>query len=160
MITKDQAVKLQSGTLYHETLKKADGNPKECRINGMCKTWKKTPEAFRLPVKHGLRDYFYITEDNAHQWSLTPPLPNRAKSPKDYEAIKLWGILLGSFDYYIQNEQKKAFKDNAPLDAICEEHSYTRKGPGIWRTVDGLQKGHPFRNTYRARMEAKNQSDK
>ena len=38
--------------------------------------------------------------------------------PKDYRYIKAWGRMMGSFAYYIRDEQAKASKDNAPLDAI------------------------------------------
>lgn len=38
--------------------------------------------------------------------------------PGDYRAIQAWGIHLLSFEYYIREQQMKAFKDGAPLDAI------------------------------------------
>lgn len=61
---------------YHKTLRyqrrgKPTGPPLECRANGVCKTWKTRPSDFRLPVKYGLRDCFYITPDNAHEWCAT-----------------------------------------------------------------------------------------
>ena len=71
MITKELALTLRHGqVLHHSTGKNADGTPLRCRVNGYCKTWKRTPEAFKLPVKHGLRDCFYITENEAQYWSL------------------------------------------------------------------------------------------
>lgn len=54
----------------HVTLKNADKTPLRCRVNGQCKTWSTRPESFRLPVKHGLKTCFYITEENAHEWRL------------------------------------------------------------------------------------------
>ena len=41
-------------------------NPIRWRVNGKCKTWKRNPERFKLPIKHGLYSYGYITEENAH----------------------------------------------------------------------------------------------
>jgi|TARA_R100001244_G_scaffold123538_1_gene93223 hypothetical protein len=38
--------------------------------------------------------------------------------PADYKCIERWGKRIGSYDYYIQNEQAKAYKDNAPITAI------------------------------------------
>jgi len=67
MITKELAITLR-GTLHHVTLKNEDGTPVRCKVNGKCKTWKRSPERFQLPVKHGLYDYFYITPENASGW--------------------------------------------------------------------------------------------
>lgn len=71
MITKEQAKMLQHGTiLHHVSLKNADGSPVRCRINGKVKTWQRQPDAFRLLVKYGLKDCFYITERNANEWTI------------------------------------------------------------------------------------------
>lgn len=40
------------------------------------------------------------------------------KQPKDYRHIRAWGLMMGSFEYYIKEQQEKAFADGAPLDAI------------------------------------------
>ena len=40
------------------------------RANGKCQTWKTRPEDFKLPVKHGLYTYGYITQDNAHLFTV------------------------------------------------------------------------------------------
>jgi len=45
-------------------------NPINWRANGKLKTWKTRPEDFKLPIKHGLRDFGYITEENIHLFSL------------------------------------------------------------------------------------------
>ena len=66
-----QSLPFPSGTLHHVSLKNADGTPVRARINGKVKTWKTRPGDFKLPVKHGLRDCFYITQANAHEWTLS-----------------------------------------------------------------------------------------
>ena len=74
MITKDDAVKLcHRATLYHMTAKNADGTPVRCRVNGKCKTWKSwnREHEFKLPVKHGIYIYFYITCENASEWTMS-----------------------------------------------------------------------------------------
>lgn len=38
--------------------------------------------------------------------------------PKDYKHIRAWGKFMGSYEYYIQNQQNEAADDQAPLDAI------------------------------------------
>ncbi len=52
----------------HREYRNADGTPVRCRASGKCQTWKTRPNEFKLPVKHGLRDSFYITPENAHDW--------------------------------------------------------------------------------------------
>ena len=72
MITKEIAVNAASGTtFYHKTLKNADGTPLRARVNGKCKTLKRTPDYFRLPMKHGLRNCFYIEPGYNDQDFLT-----------------------------------------------------------------------------------------
>lgn len=71
MITKAIALSLRHGqTLHHKTLKNSDKTPVRCRINGKCQTWKTRPEEFKLPVKYGLRDCFYIDSSNAADWEV------------------------------------------------------------------------------------------
>ena len=48
----------------------ADGSHVRCRRNGKTKTWKRSPDRFQIPVKHGLYDYGYITEDNANAFYI------------------------------------------------------------------------------------------
>jgi len=68
MITLDQA--MTSNNFEHCTLKNLDKTPVRCRRNGKTQTWKRQPERFKIPVKHGLYDFFYITNDNANQWNI------------------------------------------------------------------------------------------
>lgn len=71
MITKQIATNAHYRQIFHHlTIKNADGSPARCRVNGKCHTWKTRPNEFRLPVKYGLKDCFYITERNASEWVL------------------------------------------------------------------------------------------
>ena len=66
---KEIAVKAKLGDIFHHVSEKnADDTPLRCRSNGACKTWKTRPNDFRLPVKYGLKQCFYITPSNADQW--------------------------------------------------------------------------------------------
>lgn len=47
------------------------------RRNGSTKYWKTRPDEFRIPVKHGLRDYGYIDQDNANQVHAAEDCPLR-----------------------------------------------------------------------------------
>ena len=69
MITKEIAMTCPR-EMWHNTLKNADGTPVRLRSTGQCKTWKTRPEEFKLPVKHGLRDHFYLDATNSAEWSL------------------------------------------------------------------------------------------
>lgn len=72
MITKEQAIELGSQwgtvTLYHYRMRNRDGTALRARVNGKCKTWKREPERFQLPIKHGLRNCGYLADVNAHEW--------------------------------------------------------------------------------------------
>ncbi len=80
MITKDIAANLRGGTeLRHLKLKNADGiSAVRCRVNGQCKVWKTKPSEFKLPVKHGLKNCFYITPENAAEWETVEQAEARA----------------------------------------------------------------------------------
>ena len=66
---KAQALLLTHGRiLRHVTLRNADNTPVRARVNGKIKLWKRKPDDYLLPMKHGLRDCFYITSQNEHVW--------------------------------------------------------------------------------------------
>ena len=70
-ITLSDLSKLSHGAiLHHKVLKNADGSALRCRINGKIKTWKTRKGEFQLPVKHGLRDCFYITQTTISDWYI------------------------------------------------------------------------------------------
>jgi len=61
-ITLEQAKNLRHGqTLYGSTYNRK-GQPHQWRVNGQVKTWKRDPSRVRVPIKHGLYAYDYITE--------------------------------------------------------------------------------------------------
>lgn len=63
MITLEQAKTLTSGTtLYHINNRNADGSPQRWSVNGKPKTWKRSPERVKVPIKNGLYSYDYLTE--------------------------------------------------------------------------------------------------
>jgi hypothetical protein len=69
VITKAQAMTARH--FEHVSLKNSDGTPLRARANGQCQIWKTRPAEFKLPAKHGLKDYFYITEKTAHEWVVS-----------------------------------------------------------------------------------------
>lgn len=71
-VTKEQAMRRPS-TVYHRKLRNSDGTALRARATGQCQTWKTRPTHFKLPVKHGMYESFYITHDNACDWSLEDP---------------------------------------------------------------------------------------
>lgn len=68
MVTKEEAMTARN--FVHATVKGKDGQPLRCRAMGKCITWKTRPNEFKLPVKYGLYQSFYITEDNAKDWNV------------------------------------------------------------------------------------------
>lgn len=66
MISKNEAV--TATRFEHVSTKGSDGQPIRCRATGKCQTWVTRPNDFKLPVKHGLYNSFYITHENAKDW--------------------------------------------------------------------------------------------
>jgi hypothetical protein len=79
MVTMQEAMTHQ--TFYHVSLKNSDGTALRCRANGRCQTWKTRPDDFRLPVKYGLRECFYITPQNAKDWQTAEPTTDPTRTP-------------------------------------------------------------------------------
>lgn len=55
---------------WHRKARDSKGMPVRVRRNGKIKLWKTRPTEFRLPVKYGLRDHFYIDHNNVNEWVL------------------------------------------------------------------------------------------
>lgn len=66
-VNKENALTVQN--FEHISLKNRDKTPLRCKRNGKTQVWKTRPNEFKIPVKHGLYDYFYITHDNCHEWN-------------------------------------------------------------------------------------------
>ena len=49
--------------IYDVRFCNADNSPYRWKVNGRVKTWKRSPDRIRIPVKCGLYEYDYITED-------------------------------------------------------------------------------------------------
>lgn len=71
-LTLEQAKNLRYGQhLYHMTAKNADEKTPQCfKVNGKPKTWKRNPSAVQVPLKRGLYEYGYMTEDMLQDFSL------------------------------------------------------------------------------------------
>lgn len=72
MLTLTEAKALVHGqVLYHTRNRNSDGTPQRWRVNGKVKVWIRSPERVQIPIKHGLRDYDYLTEEYLSVVSLT-----------------------------------------------------------------------------------------
>lgn len=68
MITKDRAIALHPGTWLYAVSR---GKVIRARVNGKCQIWKTRPTVFKLPMKYGLKECFYITPaENASEWHI------------------------------------------------------------------------------------------
>ena len=91
MLDLKQIKKLRLGdTLYEHGAFHADGTPRRWRVNGQLRVKKRTG-AFQLPIKHGLRDYDYITEQNFWHFSLTE---HQARKPR----YRVWKLVAADKD--------------------------------------------------------------
>lgn len=66
----------------------------------------------------------------------------KKNKPTDYTAIRLWGLALRSYDYYIERVQAEAAEENAPLNAIYKDSEEK------WVCVSDLDPENPFRKDY------------
>ena len=67
----EQVKNLKYGDIvHHREFKNADGTPARGRLNGKVKTWKRDINRVQAPMKHGLYDYFYITQDNMKDFEV------------------------------------------------------------------------------------------
>jgi len=77
VVTKELLADLPYGTAFHYAAAANCGKRVErWRTNGKLKTWKTIPSKFKQPIKHGLRDYSYITEHNVQDFHLERECPN------------------------------------------------------------------------------------
>ena len=71
MITIEQAKSLSYGDILHHTINKnADGTPQRWKVNGEVKTWKRNPNRIKIPVKHEMYSFGYVTENELHLVSI------------------------------------------------------------------------------------------
>jgi len=54
---------------YHISKTNSTGRLK-VRRNGETKVWKTRPLEFKIPVKYGLYEFGYITQDNCNDWTI------------------------------------------------------------------------------------------
>lgn len=69
MLTQEQILK--ANNFYHLTERNKDKTPLRVRRTGRTKLWKTRPNDFKIPVKYGLKQGYYITQDNQHEWAVS-----------------------------------------------------------------------------------------
>lgn len=85
-MTLTEAKNLTAGAVLHYTGRRAcsravgpRGGVKEsitrARVNGAVKTWKRDAARVQVPIKHGLYEYTYITENNLEHWHVEASCP-------------------------------------------------------------------------------------
>jgi hypothetical protein len=74
MITLEQAKGLTIGqVLYHRFNRNSDGTAQRWVVKGKVKTWVRSPGKVKVPVKHGLYTFDYVTEDSLDLVCLEEP---------------------------------------------------------------------------------------
>ena len=81
-ITLAQAKSLTYGEIFH--VKSNNGKCLKWKVNGKVKTWKRDPSGVKVPVKHGMYKYGYLTEANIHMVEYKCVCPNCGKHTDDY----------------------------------------------------------------------------
>ena len=78
MITREQALLLNHGERLHSSTQ-CDKKTIRWRVSGVCRTWKRTPNRFRVPLKYGLSSYWELTEKNNEQFHREIDCPHAPK---------------------------------------------------------------------------------
>lgn len=61
----EEAKNLKPGTIVREK-----NSHRRWKVNGKPKLWKTRPNEVKVPVKHGLYTFGYLTQDNIHLFEL------------------------------------------------------------------------------------------
>lgn len=82
-MTREQAVELKIGAIIHETNGfNKDGTCRRWRVNGIPRAFKRVPENFRVPIKHGIYAYGYLTKWNVMDMHLESECENTTAGGK------------------------------------------------------------------------------
>jgi hypothetical protein len=57
--------------IFHKIqVNRTDGMPERWKVNGKVKTWVRSPDKVKVPIKHGLYDYAYLDNFNLEDFSV------------------------------------------------------------------------------------------
>jgi hypothetical protein len=104
MVTKEQAI--AGGEFHYGECKKIVGprggvtiKNEVWRSSGKCKTWKRSPEAFQLPITFGLYNHSYITDTNASLFHPASECPLNKEDRDNYGPDDI-GLIAPTDSYY------------------------------------------------------------
>lgn len=88
-----------SGDFYHSTSTNSKGQAHRVRASGKMQTWKRDPDRFRVPWKHGLYDNGEFTQRNSHEFLVEDPTaePVEYHDPKQMRRKYAKKQLTGTF---------------------------------------------------------------
>jgi len=70
-MTLTEAKSLNYGDMvYSKHYKNADGTPQRFRINGKVHTWKRNSNRVKVPIRRGLWENGYLTEENIERFYI------------------------------------------------------------------------------------------
>ena len=67
---KEEVLKLGYNDVLHYCEKNSQGGCERWKINGKVKRWKRQPNRFEVPIKHGLYSYGYLRNSNVDFFHL------------------------------------------------------------------------------------------
>lgn len=67
---------LKHDDILHQNVgKNADGTCIRWRVTGKVKLWKTRPEDFKVPIKHGMWNFWYLTPSNVEDFHFSDSCP-------------------------------------------------------------------------------------
>lgn len=136
-IALEEAKNLSLGDiLHHKTAKNADGTPMRFKVNGQVKTWKKDKDRVRVPLKRGMYEYSYLTEDNLDNFSFASEKTRKdvhriIQMPKLLKGtrVKLKSKVIGIAGYLPKKHQPK-IGHTGTVDKRWNRNNYIIKWDG------------------------------
>lgn len=82
MLTVKQAKELRHGQILHDNYhKNSNGSCAGWRVNGKVMTWKRDSDRVEVPLKHGLHDFFTLSNCYLNQFHTEKDCPRNRANP-------------------------------------------------------------------------------
>lgn len=139
MVSKAQALRASTFTSTCLTNRAKKPELISVRASGACKTWKTRPDAFKVPIKYGLRESAYLTNENAHEWTCAlPEIPAFRPEWRTDDVVRLSRLFL-ECDYTRRADTASVLAD-ALTDAGADDYR-VGEARGAGKTAFGRADG-------------------
>lgn len=112
-------------TIWHRTMKNADGSAMAVRRTGKIQTWKRDANRFRAPCKYGMYDHGAIESNNIDDFTLEEPYAVKLELVEPHGQFGLWKVTVHGTKY--PRGRGKTYKAKEGSSAITRALRDARK---------------------------------